>query len=206
MSRHCKPLHSAINAGAVGCRRPCSTSMLAGRHRACLRWSHPLPLSKESKSKKARGPLSMAPMEVRKGLLLLQEFPSSAATATSDVKRCRWSDSAFPEPAEYVPQQVHVTPAGASHISLPQPRPNPQAHHPKSSATMRTSCPCAAIDLELFLKRAVAAHVCLCIWRHHCTAPLVSACTIIHLSDSHCGVRAQPRTSRRCSSRGSRDT
>ena len=47
------------------------------------------------------------------GCLCLQEFPSSAATAVSDVERCRWSDSAFPEPAEYVPQQIHVTPAGA---------------------------------------------------------------------------------------------
>ena len=34
---------------------------------------------------------------------------------------CRWSDSAFPEPGEYVPQQIHLTPAGAL--------PGPSAHH-----------------------------------------------------------------------------
>ena len=33
---------------------------------------------------------------------------------TGDVEMCRYTETAFPEPGEYVPQQIHIMPASAS--------------------------------------------------------------------------------------------
>ncbi len=80
---------------------------------------------------------------------------------------CRWSDSAFPEPAEYVPQQIHLTPAGA--------RPEPSAHPSYSGITVtvhmgsqvarvQRMCPLAQPSVMLSTSSAFAApHGCLCI-------------------------------------------
>ena len=44
---------------------------------------------------------------------------------TGDVEMCRYADTAFPEPGEYVPQQIHIMPASAltpscTPVSAPQ--------------------------------------------------------------------------------------
>ena len=41
----------------------------------------------------------------------------------SDVTMCRYADAAFPEPGEYVPQQIHVTPACAFDDADPEASP-----------------------------------------------------------------------------------
>ena len=46
------------------------------------------------------------------GKLLPQATPDGATTAVSDVTMCRYADTEYPEPGEYVPQQIHVMPAG----------------------------------------------------------------------------------------------
>ena len=57
----------------------------------------------------------------------MQATPNFAGESVGQIladptgaKVCRYSDTAFPEPAEYVPQQIHLLPASALAVARPQ--------------------------------------------------------------------------------------
>ena len=93
-----------------------------------------------------------------------------------------------------MPQQIHVTPAGAFFQHSPQPHSNPVAHHPAVRSVQRCSqvAPCTADDLQWASRSAIAAHGRLRIARHRRTAQ--SACAISHYSDPNGVLRPRAAT------------
>ena len=54
-----------------------------------------------------------SPAHLERNSLRMQDNPLHV----SELTTCRYGDTAFPEPGEHIPQQIHIMPAGARYDS-----------------------------------------------------------------------------------------